>query len=247
MQQVRRTVTTGVRVDAIPRLDSVLSIIREAPLPFLMTFVNPATSVLAKRNLELAEMLETFDLVAPDGIGMVLAIQLLHDCGATRVSFDTTSLASLLFCFAIESRLNVVLCGGQPGVAMQAREHLLGAYDGLSIVGVFDGYSDRDAIINEINTLKPDIVICGMGSIRQEQFLLALTRSGWIGRGFTCGGFLDQLSSRGVNYYPRVIDRLNLRWAYRLAMEPRRLWRRYLLDYPIFAYGLCKALVQQPR
>jgi len=83
-----------------------------------------------------------------------------------------------------------------------------------------------------------------MGSLVQESFLLALMGSGWRGLGFTCGGFLDQLSN-GFNYYPKLVNALNLRWAYRLAKDPRRLWRRYLLDYPVFAFGLCKALSHQ--
>ena len=244
---IRRTSTTGVRVDAISGLDVAIDLIQEtlhSRSTFLMTFVNPATAVLAKRHPELAHLFESFDLVAPDGIGMALAIQLLHRFRATRISFDATSLAPAVLRLAVEKDVRIVVCGGQPGVAEQARRQLTMAYPALKIIGVFDGYSDRDQTIAAIKRLRPEIVICGMGSLRQESFLLALTRSGWSGLGFTCGGFLDQLSY-GLHYYPRIIDTLNLRWAYRLAKEPRRLWRRYLLDYPAFAASLCKALIWQ--
>jgi N-acetylglucosaminyldiphosphoundecaprenol N-acetyl-beta-D-mannosaminyltransferase len=46
----------------------------------------------------------------------------------------------------------------------------------------------------------------------------------------------------GINYYPKLIDKWNLRWAYRLCREPRRLGRRSLLDYPAFGLALCRAL-----
>ena len=72
-----------------------------------------------------------------------------------------------------------------------------------------------------------------MGAPRQERFLLNLRESGWRGAGFTCGGFFDQVSGNG-DYYPAWIDRLNLRFLYRLVREPRRLWRRYLVDYQVF-------------
>lgn len=238
--------TVGVRVDAIPSHDSVMQMIAqtlEKGDRFLMTFANPGTAVMAQRDPDVARLFERFDLVGPDGIGMVRAIEWVHHVSATRISFDSTSLAPLVMCLAAERQLAMVICGGQPGIAEQAGRKLADAY-GVRIVGVFDGYTaPQEQTIIAINKLRPQIVICGMGTIRQEAFLLALAASGWTGLGFTCGGYLDQLCQSGLNYYPRVVDALNLRWAYRLAMEPRRLWRRYLVDYPVFAVGLCRALL----
>jgi exopolysaccharide biosynthesis WecB/TagA/CpsF family protein len=85
-----------------------------------------------------------------------------------------------------------------------------------------------------------------MGTGKQELFLQGLANRGWHGIGITCGGYLDQLSG-GFNYYPAVVDRLNLRFAYRLIKEPRRLWRRYLLDYPRFVLWLCHDMVRESR
>lgn len=246
----QRTVTVGVRVDAIPTPESVIQLIDqtlERGDRMLMTFANPGTAVIAQRNPDVARMFENFDLVAPDGIGMVRAIQWVHRVPATRISFDSTSLAPLVLRLAVDRQLPIVICGGQPGIAEQAARKLADAFHGVNIVGTFDGYTaPQERTIAAINKLRPQIVICGMGTIRQEAFLLALAASGWMGLGFTCGGYLDQLCQSGLNYYPRVIDALNLRWAYRLAMEPRRLWRRYLVDYPVFVTGLCRALLSSP-
>jgi N-acetylglucosaminyldiphosphoundecaprenol N-acetyl-beta-D-mannosaminyltransferase len=53
--------------------------------------------------------------------------------------------------------------------------------------------------------------------------------------GFTCGGFLDQIIKyKGA--YPEWIDHYNLRFLYRLIKEPKRLWRRYLIEYQVFLY-----------
>jgi len=246
-ERIRRTTTQGVRVDAIAALDDVVTLIHDRLQKhdtLLMTFVNPGTAVLAQRDPEFAKLIEAFDLVAPDGIGMSLAVQWLHKVPAKRISFDATSLAPIVLQMAAEQEKTVVVCGGQPGVAEQAARQLVERYPSLRIIGTFDGYSDRGRLVEVIRRLQPQIVICGMGSLVQESFLLALMRSGWRGLGFTCGGFLDQLSN-GFNYYPKIINLLNLRWAYRLAKDPRRLWRRYLLDYATFAFGLCKALSNQ--
>ena len=210
----------------------------------LVTFANPSTAVLARRA-GFRRSLLSFDLVLPDGIGMCMAIRWLHGLPARRVSFDMTSFGPALFGYAAAESLSVVLVGGAPGVAARAGERIGEAYPGLRVAAAFDGFADQDETTRRIVALAPDIVICGMGGVRQEAFLLGACAAGWHGWGFTCGGFLDQLHG-GMTYYPGWVDRANLRWAYRLFREPRRLWRRYLLDYSRFGLMVCQALVRKP-
>jgi N-acetylglucosaminyldiphosphoundecaprenol N-acetyl-beta-D-mannosaminyltransferase len=73
-----------------------------------------------------------------------------------------------------------------------------------------------------------------MGVPLQEEFLIDLRDTGWTGTGYTCGGFFHQ-SARKLEYYPRLFDKLQLRWLYRMIQEPR-LAKRYLLDYPKFVF-----------
>ena len=244
----QRTITAEVPVDAIPSYQPVLCRITQAlreKSRLLVTFVNPSTTVLLRRDRS-AGLFDQFDVVAPDGIAMAIAVRWLYHVPAARISFDSTSLAPDVFRLAVAHQARVVLCGGRPGVAEQAQQQLQAAFPGLQIVKVYDGYAERSTTIEAIRQLAPEIVICGMGGLVQERFLLSLTNSGWCGVGFTCGGYLDQLS-KGLEYYPTIIDRLNLRWAYRLFKEPRRLWRRYLLDYPVFAISVGKALLSSSR
>jgi N-acetylglucosaminyldiphosphoundecaprenol N-acetyl-beta-D-mannosaminyltransferase len=244
------TFTVGIRVDAIDSIDTVIERLMSAmhqKQPWLMTFANPATAILATRNAEFRHALVQFDMVAPDGIGMVMAIQMLHRRPASRISFDDTSLAPSVFKIAADQDIGVVLTGGLPGVAEIARQRLLRANPGLRIDAVFDGYQNVDAVVAAITGLARGIVIAGMGAPAQEQFLLKLAANGWSGLGFTCGGYLDQLSLKGTSYYPAWVDRYNVRWAYRLFMEPKRLWRRYLIDYPQFGMRLCGSLLRVSR
>ncbi|MBV9118082.1 MAG: WecB/TagA/CpsF family glycosyltransferase [Acetobacteraceae bacterium] len=239
-----QTTTVGIRVDVVEALDPVEVAVAHAlqgERPWLMTFVNPGSTIVARQHPDYAEMLREFDVVVPDGIGMSLAIRLLHRRHAARISFDTTSLAPVVFRLAARRGARIVLAGGRPGVAERARTQLEREFPGINVVATFDGYADRATTIDTIRALAPDIIVCGMGSIVQENFLLQLVKVGWRGVGFTCGGYLDQLNG-GINYYPKIIDKWNLRWAYRLCREPRRLGRRYLLDYPAFGLALCRAL-----
>jgi N-acetylglucosaminyldiphosphoundecaprenol N-acetyl-beta-D-mannosaminyltransferase len=239
---VRPTTTSGLRVDAIADRAVVLEAVANALRDhrrLLITFANPGTPIIAKRS-NAVSLFDRFDIVAADGIAMVQGMKWLHRLPVVRLSFDSTSLAPPVFRLAEQYAIRVVLCGGRPGVAERAAEHLKAAYSRLRIVATFDGYTDSEVQIAQIRRLDPQLVICGMGPIRQEWFLATLTDWGWSGVGITCGGYLDQLG-QGLQYYPTAINALNLRWAYRLYREPRRLWRRYLLDYPRFAMSLCRA------
>ncbi len=246
---VIRTTTLNLPVDAIvgpPVFTELLEGFREQGVARLFTFVNPGAIALTRRVTDYQDLLAAFDAVLPDGIGMCWAVRVMHKLRAARVSFDTTSFAPAVMEWAVTNHFTVALVGGRPGVAQRAAEQLAKAYPKLEIGLVLDGFGDWTEKIEEIRRHAPDIVICGMGSGQQERFLLSLTAAGWSGFGFTCGGYLDQLAD-GLHYYPAWIDAANLRWAYRLFREPRRLARRYLIDYGLFAGYLAHALVTGRR
>lgn len=115
-------------------------------------------------------------------------------------------------------------------------EVLSAAYPNLSIAGLRNGFfssgEERQAAIQRILELNPDYLIVGMGTPLQEKFLVEVKEMGWRGIGFTCGGFIHQ-TAKGLNYYPRWMDWLHLRWLFRIWDEPKLL-SRYLLQYPRF-------------
>lgn len=241
-----RTETTGIPVDALQAepgeaAAAALKLIVETPKEtVLVTFVNPGAVPLARRSATYRQSLHAFDYILPDGFGMCMAIQWLHGIAAERVSFDTTSLAPAIFDWACSRGLRIALVGGAPGVADAARARIGEHFPAIQVAGSFDGFGGLEIKARAVRQLEPDIVICGMGSGRQESFLLELKSQGWRGWGFTCGGYLDQLS-QGMVYYPAWVNASNLRWAYRLVREPGRLWRRYLIDYTRFGLLVCAA------
>ncbi len=248
-----RTETVGIPVHALQAGSgqaapaAALELITATPKDtVLVTFVNPGAVPLARRSAAFRQSLYAFDYVLPDGFGMCLAIQWLHDLSAERVSFDTTSLAPVVFGWAGSRGLRVVLVGGAPGVADAARARIGENFPAVQVAGSFDGFGSLEIKARAVRQLEPDVVICGMGSGRQESFLLELKAQGWRGWGFTCGGYLDQLS-QGMVYYPAWVNAANLRWAYRLAREPGRLWRRYLIDYTRFGLLICVARITRRR
>jgi len=205
----------------------------------LVSFVNPQACALARQHDDYVHLLNTFDIVTCDGIGMVKAARISGLRDIKRESFDFTSLAGRVFQLAVHNQQRIGLVGGKPGVTIDAADVLRRIYPDIQVHACYSGYGQDPAEAQKFFTEnQTDIVICGMGAPLQERFLVQLTRNGWHGIGFTCGGFLDQINA-GESYYPRWIDRFNLRFLYRLGKEPRRLWRRYLIDYQVFIRRYC--------
>lgn len=139
-----------------------------------------------------------------------------------RATFDRTSLANPVLQWAVRHQIGVVLVGARPGVAERAGRTMSALVPDLVVERTFSGYGeDPDAAKSYLLAHPGRLVVCGMGAPRQEAFLLALKEAGWRGIGITCGGFLDQLAER-ADYFPAWIDRLHLRFLYRLYREPRR-------------------------
>lgn len=208
------------------------SIQREQPV--IVTFVNPHACKVSETHETYLDYLDEFDWVLCDGIGMVIAANRVGGLDITRAAFDLTSFAGPVCEWLKKENIPVVLVGGKPGISRKAANLLSNLFPGLDIVGHFSGYEDDPGKSKEFMAAnRYAAIICGMGAPKQEEYLIELRDTGWSGIGFTCGGFLDQIVDR-VDYYPNWVDKMNLRFLYRLLKEPRRLWRRYLVDYQVF-------------
>jgi N-acetylglucosaminyldiphosphoundecaprenol N-acetyl-beta-D-mannosaminyltransferase len=215
---------------------------RRPSAPFLVTFVNPLAVKLVESDPAYCANLHRMDLVFCDGIALVWVARRITRYFMERISFDSTGIAPSVFSIAQEHGRTIALVGGQEGVAKAAALRILETYPRLRIVATANGYRPLDELIRTIIDIDPDIVVCGMGAPRQEAFLTALAGAGWSGTGFTCGGYLDHLVDRFA-FYPAIIDRLNLRWLYRLAREPRRIGYRVAVEYaPFWRAAGCELL-----
>ncbi len=100
----------------------------------------------------------------------------------------------------------------------------------LNIIGYRNGHfhseEEKDEEAKHIVNVNPDFLIVGMGILMQEQFLLKVKDTGFQGIGFTCGGFIHQTAKNEIDYYPAWVDRMNLRFLYRMYREPH-IRKRY--------------------
>ncbi len=224
-------------------VDLVCAKLREQSGPFEVSFINPYAWAVAKRDPSFIETLEKLSLVMADGVGVVYACRALTRNPCNRVSFDMTSLADPFFRTLQDAKLSLALVGGEPGVDENVKDKLEAHYSGIRIVETAHGYDDLGPKVAAIMAKSPDAVLVGMGSPRQEQFLIALREAGYSGFAITCGGFFDQYLVAD-HYYPGWINRWNLRFLYRFYKEPKRLWHRYLVDYQVYVLRLLRELLR---
>lgn len=199
------------------------------------SFINPFSLGVVAQELSDNEC-ERINFYA-DGIAVVIYARLFKNKKITRTSFDDTSIAPIVYNYALQQHHTVTLVGGTEENIVKAQQLLEMKYPGIKIIFVRSGYFQNDEEYSFFleKALSTDILIVGMGAGKQERTLLDMRKLGWRGTGFTCGGYLDQfVEAKGQDYYPEFVNKFHLRWLYRMCKEPRRLLKRYLKDYPYY-------------
>ena len=202
------------------------------------SFINPFS--LLKLG-ETVDVVEHIDFLYVDGISLVKLIKMLLGKSVGRYSFDDTSVAPVVFEFVKKNNLQIAILGTTQanleksvGILEQRYQFKVAYFRN----GFFENEQQRQEVIQHLATGNYDVVVCGMGTPLQEKFLIQLKETGWKGYGYTCGGYLHQLATK-EKYYPKLVDKLNIRWMYRIYDEPK-LFHRYFVLYPVFAYQFLK-------
>lgn len=200
----------------------------------IYSFLNPVSYITALKNIHL---FNKFDGLFSDGSLLVSSIKILYGKTVTRRSFDSTSLAPMLFSFAENSGKTIYIVASKQERVEHVVNLLCIRYPNIKIAGYRNGYfnSEKEEYeeIQHIVQLNPDFLIVGMGALLQERFLVKAKELGYRGIGFTCGGYIHQTSINEIYYYPTWIDKLNLRFIYRMYKEPHTR-KRYLQAALIF-------------
>jgi N-acetylglucosaminyldiphosphoundecaprenol N-acetyl-beta-D-mannosaminyltransferase len=187
----------------------------------------------------------------PDGQPLVWAINALGHSLADRVYGP--ELMARACARAADTGQRFYLYGGRnQGALVQLALNLRQRYPGVKIVGGFSPPhrpltgEEQDAVVEEINGSRPDVVWVGIGVPKQEKWMARmrplLDAPVLIG----VGAAFD-FHAGLVPQAPNWIQASGLEWAYRLAHEPRRLGRRYVRYNPRFVYAFTRQLVQHHR
>ena len=212
---------------------------QEAASPALVCHANCYNLYCYSRQQGLSEALLQRANMLFEGIAVKAATLILR--GAWLPDINGSDLFPLVMRSA-PADLRVFLLGGRPDVVRRARQAIETHWPNVRVVGAEAGYFKADealCVLQGINDARPDILLLGLGCPYQEQLALA-----WADRLqarviWTVGGLFDTLSG-DKKRAPNWVRRARLEWLYRLAHEPRRLWRRTFVAVPWLALRTLK-------
>ena len=226
----------GTRVDAYAPEEAIGELLERARRKkrTRVMFVNAHCLNVARRDVAYESALHEAELVLADGSGVLLAARLLGL--AVHHNLNGTDLVPKVLEAASQEGLSVYFLGGARGVAESAARQASQRWPALTIAGCSHGYleaREEAVLLEQLAGLRPDILLVAMGVPRQEV---------WIQRNWDAlpaavtlavGALFDFMAGR----FPRAplwMRRLGIEWAYRLSLEPQRLWRRYLIGNGLF-------------
>lgn len=206
-------------------------------------FATVHSLVEATSDRALAATFASASMVCTDGMPLVWVARRRGARGAERVSGPDVMLALCDRGRALG--LKHFFVGGGVGTAERLAKRLETRYPGLGVAGVaappFRSLTaDEDAaLVDQINASGANVVWVGLGSPKQELWAVDHEYRVRAALLLPVGAAFDFYSGR-VPRAPAWIRRLGLEWLFRLAMEPRRLWRRYLVTNPRFLWLLAR-------
>ena len=234
----------GIRVDQVP-LAGLLTFLRDgghSEGPVSVYYLNPHIWNLAQDDPDLRAALDAADVVWCDGVGILMAARILGKRLLARMTVPDFIDEVCRQCVADDRSLYFL--GGEEGVAWRAGDILEQRHPGLKVVGCHHGHlrgpEEEMRVVEEIRQLAPDLLLVGMGSPRQELWIARNLDKLNVEVGWAVGALFDHVSGR-IARAPRWVSKCAFEWLYRLMVEPRRLWRRYLLGNTRFLAAVIAA------
>ena len=200
--------------------------------------------VLAETDERVRQAYARATLSLADGTPVVWASRIRGPRLPARIS--GSDLITPLMAIAGQRQWRVYLLGGTDGVASQVAQ-LMAEQHGVTVVGVDEpriayATADEESLaVARVVASRPDLLFVALGSPKQELFIDRVRDQLGTIVAIGVGASFDFLAGR-VRRAPAWISTMGLEWLYRLVKEPRRLWRRYLVQDSKFVFVLLRML-----
>lgn len=234
----------GIKVDPLTtdKLNlEIGKIIRDGRKELVLN-VNVNAINQALRHRWMGDLLNSAAIVFCDGYGVILGARILGYKILERITYadwmwDISS-------FSEREGFSFFFLGAKEGIAKSAADRLRERFPKLRIVGIKDGYFDKtgaenDKVIEEINDASPDILLVGFGMPAQELWLKENWHKIDAQIALTGGACFDFISGT-IRRAPRWMSDNGLEWLFRLILEPRRMFVRYVIGNPLFLIRVIK-------
>ncbi len=216
-----------------------------------VVYVNIHAINLAQDHTWFRDFINESEVVYCDGFGIKWGAGLL----GLRIPKRLTppDWVAMLATECTRKHYSLFLLGAHPDVGELAGATLKQQFAGLNITGIQHGYFDtsydsteNETVIHAINDTRPDILLVGLGMPLQERWLMENWDRLNIKVALPVGALFDYLADK-IPRAPHWMTDHGLEWLGRLIIEPRRLWRRYLLGNPRFVWLVLKQWLRRMR
>jgi N-acetylglucosaminyldiphosphoundecaprenol N-acetyl-beta-D-mannosaminyltransferase len=225
-QLLRERQVIGIRFDAL-EMDEAADVIEQyikKRKPKLVVTLNAEMIVMAKGDQRFKSILMKADLLIPDSIGIVWA-------GKLRARVPGVDMVEELAKRAAAKRYSIYMVGSKEGVAQKAANELIRRYPGLEVIGARSGYFSKEQekkMIDEIRSIKPDILLVGLGMGKQEKWIVEHLQELNVPVSLGVGGSFDVIAGE-TKRAPMWIRNAGLEWLYRFIQQPTRVKRMMAL------------------
>ncbi len=194
--------------------------------------INPEMIQEAKKNKEFANVLHHSELVVADGIGIKLALKLK---GVNQERISGVDFSRSLITYCAQNNLKLALLGAKDEVISTLVDKLKHEFKNINIVFSQNGYyEDENVLLQNIKDSHPHVLLCALGSPKQEFLIYRLKEmlQGCVMIGV--GGSFDVFAGF-VKRAPAIWQKLGLEWLYRVIRQPER-FKRIFPTLPIFLF-----------
>ncbi len=209
----------------------------------LINTINQYSYCIAQKDSKFKESLQNADILLPDGMGIVAAVQLLKYKKMQKIA--GADLHHFLLSDLNEKGGKCFYLGSSPGTLLKIEQRLAIEFPNVKFKTFSPAYTseftvlENNQMLEAVNAFQPDVLFIGMTAPKQEKWGYANKEK--LDAQIICsiGAVFDFYAGTVVRPHPLWI-KLRLEWFIRLVKEPKRMWRRYLYYGPVFIKSILK-------
>ena len=216
-------------------LDSIQLAIQNR-IQLTICYANVNSINLSINQEKIKQLLSEFDILHPDGFGVYLGSKILFGRNGFSYRQNGSDLYERIIEKAILNDWKLFIFGDID----ETLDRIKYNYPGLSLVGLQNGYAfNNEKLLTEIKKGKPDILIIGLGTPKQEKWITE-NKSNLNVNVIIAVGDGIKVFAGSKKRGPKILQKLGLEWFVRFIFEPKRLWKRYFIGIPLFIFRVIK-------
>lgn len=205
----------------------------------IINTINPHSYCVAKNDEKFKTALQSSDILIPDGIGIVYATRILKNIKIPRIT--GTDMHKHLLEEAHKNKLKVFYLGASNSTLQKIQDRLLKQYPSIRVAYFSPPFKsefseeDNAQMVTIINQFSPDILFVGMTAPKQEKWVFC-NKHKLNSKMIASVGAVFDFYAGSMNRAPNWIQALGLEWMHRFVKNPKKMWRRYLINNTKFIW-----------